>query len=229
MSLLIWMIGTAVADTAAPASFRDQLEMQDWSDPERAAQWVDAAAASFEAQPPDAAMLEVEGMVYADVHRDTDVTSIIARLDALAARDAAAARAARYVQAYALYQGGHYSGADAELGHIDIEPIGELSERYRFSILRGNILRMLGKVEAALPYLERGLDIAHEMQDDVRGLHAMLWLARIYTNTGNYERASAQLDTAQRLATRLGDEAALVEVEGCISYPVLMRRLWAGS
>jgi diguanylate cyclase (GGDEF)-like protein len=45
----------------------------------------------------------------------------------------------------------------------------------------------------------------------------MLWLARIYTNTGNFDRSSAQLETARRLAMVLGDEAALVEVEGCVS------------
>ncbi len=48
-------------------------------------------------------------------------------------------------------------------------------------------------------------------------LHAMLWLARIYTNTGNLERASDQLETARRLAVTLGDEAALVEIEVCVS------------
>ena len=55
------------------------------------------------------------------------------------------------------------------------------------------------------------------MHDDLRSLHAMLWLARIYTNTGNLERASDQLDDARRLAILLGNEAALVEIEVCAS------------
>jgi len=45
----------------------------------------------------------------------------------------------------------------------------------------------------------------------------MLWLTHIFLNTGNLERAAAQLESARRLAMMLGDEAALVEVEGCAS------------
>jgi diguanylate cyclase (GGDEF)-like protein len=45
----------------------------------------------------------------------------------------------------------------------------------------------------------------------------MLWLARIYTNTGNFDRATEQLKASRQLAMVLGDEAALVEVEGCAS------------
>ena len=100
---------------------------------------------------------------------------------------------------------------------VDIDSLGSNAERYRFSILRGNTLRLLGQAEAALPYLERSLDLAREMQDDPRSLHAMLWLARIYINTGNLDRASAQLSDARRLAITLGDEAALVEIDGCLS------------
>ena len=85
------------------------------------------------------------------------------------------------------------------------------------SILRGNTLRLLGKTETALPFLERGLDLAHEMHDDVRSLHAMLWLAHIYVNTDNLDRAFAQLDAARRSAMSLGDEAAMVEVESSLS------------
>jgi len=45
------------------------------------------------------------------------------------------------------------------------------------------------------------------MRDEVRGLHAMLWLTHIFLNTGNLERAAAQLESARRLAMMLGDEA----------------------
>ena len=218
---LVSIIGMSIvmAAHATPVpSFTDQSEMLDWSDPERAAQLIDAAAPSADGPAPDAQLLEVRGMVYADVHRDAEVDAIIERLNGRAAGgDNAAERAAHYVRAYSFYQRDQYSTANAELSHIDIESIRDAAERYRFSILRGNSLRLLGKAEAALPYLERGLDLAHEMHDDLRALHAMLWLARIYTNTGNYVQASAQLEAAQRLAQRLGDEAALVEVEGCIS------------
>ena len=61
------------------------------------------------------------------------------------------------------------------------------------------------------------MDLAHDMHDDVRGLHAMLWLAHIYSNTGNFDRAAEQLESARRLATALGDEAALAEIDSCVS------------
>jgi len=65
---------------------------------------------------------------------------------------------------YSLYQRDQYSAADTELKRIDIESIALAAERYRVSILHGNTLRMLGQAEAALPFLERGLDLAHEMR-----------------------------------------------------------------
>ena len=122
-----------------------------------------------------------------------------------------------YVKAYSLFQHDQFAAASAELSGVEIDSIATDAERYRFSILHGNSLRTLGQAEAALPFLERALNIAHDMQDDRRVLHAMLWLARIYTNTGNLERASDQLETARRLAMMRGDEAALVETEVCVS------------
>ncbi|HEY3656983.1 MAG TPA: GGDEF domain-containing protein [Steroidobacteraceae bacterium] len=217
---LVWVMGLATAAAAgavAEQSFVDRIEMLDWTDPERAEQLIDAVPTPVPAGS-EVEMLEVRGMVYADVHRDSDVDAAIDRLQTIAQKgDRAAILAAHYVRAYSLYQRDQYSAASAELNHVDIESLATDSERYRVSILRGNTLRMLGKAEAALPFLERGLDLAHEMHDETRSLHAMLWLARIYTNTGNFDRASAQLETARRLAMTLGDEAALVEVEGCVS------------
>jgi diguanylate cyclase (GGDEF)-like protein len=162
-------------------------------------------------------------MVYTDAHRNPDVDAVLDRLHELALDNKAAMLAEHYVRAYTMYQHDEFAAASAELSHVDVESIASDTERYRVSILRGNILRKLGQAEAALPFLEQALDIAHEMQDDSRSLYAMLWLARIYTNTGNLDQASAQLDTARRLATMLGDEAALVELEGRVS-DVAMRR-----
>jgi len=214
--LIIGMCWAGAAFAASPPSFDDQVEMLDWSDPEHAAQLIDAAPA--DARGRDVQTLEVRGMVYADVQRDSEVDAIVERLNALAEQhDQSAARAAHYVRGYSFYQRDQYTAANAELSHIDIDSIPSKTERYRFSILRGNTLRLLGKAEAALPFLERGMDLAHEMHDELRSLHAMLWLARIYSNTGNYDRASEQLETAERLAVKLGDEAALVEIEGCLS------------
>jgi diguanylate cyclase (GGDEF)-like protein len=221
---LVCVLGLAAAGAAGGAtaavdqSFADRIEMVDWSDPERAAQLIDAVPTPAERRAPEIQMLEVRGMVLSDVHRDLDVDATVARLQLLAHQgDKSAAVAEHYVRAYSLYQRDQYSAADTELKRIDIESIASPTERYRVSILHGNTLRMLGQAEAALPFLERGLDLAHEMRDEVRGLHAMLWLTHIFLNTGNLERAAAQLESARRLAMMLGDEAALVEVERCAS------------
>ena len=48
---------------------------------------------------------------------------------------------------------------------LEIDALKSDSERYRVSVLRGNIFRMLGQAESALPFLERGLALAHEMHD----------------------------------------------------------------
>jgi diguanylate cyclase (GGDEF)-like protein len=217
---LICVLGVAAAGAAGGAaaaleqSFADRLEMVDWSDPERAAQLIDAVPTPAERRAPEVQMLEVRGMVLSDVHRDLDVDATIAKLQLLAHQgDKSAAAAEHYVRAYSLYQRDQYSAADSELKRIDIESLASAAERYRVSILHGNTLRMLGQAEAALPLLERGLDLAHEMRDEARGLHAMLWLTHIFLNTGNLERAAAQLESARRVAMTLGDEAALVEVE----------------
>jgi diguanylate cyclase (GGDEF)-like protein len=220
-SALFWVMGLAVAAAAGAAAQQtldDKIEMLNWSDPERAELLIEAAPVPSERRAPEVQMLEVRGMVYADVHRDSDVDATIARLQSIAQHgNKSAILAAHFVKAYSLYQHDQYSAASAELSHVDIESIATDAERYRVSILRGNTLRLLGQAEAALPFLERGLDLAHEMHDDPRSLHAMLWMARIYINTGNLEHASTQLETARRLATRLDDDAAMVEVEGCVS------------
>jgi len=213
----VFALAAAAAGGAAVAfdqTFADRVEMVDWSDPERAAQLIDAAPTPAERRAPEVQMLEVRGMVLSDVHRDLDVDATIARLQLLVHQgDKSAAAAEHYVRAYSLYQRDQYSAAGTELKRIDIESLGSPAERYRVSILHGNTLRMLGQAEAALPFLERALDLAHEMRDEVRGLHAMLWLTHIFLNTGNLERAAAQLERARRLAMMLGDEAAMVEVE----------------
>jgi diguanylate cyclase (GGDEF)-like protein len=220
---LVCVLGLAAAAFGGTASaveqtFADRVEMVDWSDPERAAQLIDAVPTPADRRAPEVQTLEVRGMVQADVHRDLDVDATIARLQMLAHQgDKSAAVGEHYVRAYSLYQRDQYSAAAAELKRIDIESITSTAERYRVSILHGNTLRMQGQAEAALPFLERGLDLAHEMRDEVRGLHAMLWLTHIFLNTGNLDRAAAQLESARRVAMMLGDEAALVEVEGCAS------------
>jgi diguanylate cyclase (GGDEF)-like protein len=200
---------------AAASTFADQLEMLEWSDPERAAQIIDAAPPlSSNSTDSEIEMLEIRAMVFADSNRDENVNSIEQRLDAIAsAGDESALRAGRFVRAYSARQHGQYAAAEAELKGIDFNLIGSDSERYRILTLRGLVLRILGKDEAALPFLEQALDLANKMHDDLRTVHAMLSMARIYTDSGNYDRAMVQLDAARRLAVRLSDETSLVEAE----------------
>jgi diguanylate cyclase (GGDEF)-like protein len=200
---------------AAASSFADQLEMLEWSDPERAMQIVDSAPPlSEDSVASEIDMLEIRGMVYADSSRDDDVHAVERRLEGIAdAGDGSAIRAERFVRAYSARQHSQYAVAEAELKGIDFDTIHSDSERYRVLSLQGHVLRILGKDEAALPFLEQALDLANKMHDEPRTLHALLAMARIYTDSGNFDRAISQLDAARSLANRLGDEAALVETE----------------
>ena len=199
---------------AAASSFADQLEMLEWSDPERAIQMIDGAPPVSADSASEIDMLEIRGMIYADSSRDDDVHAVERRLEGIAeAGDNSAVRAGRFVRAYSARQHSQYAVAEAELKGIDIDGIRPDAERYRILSLQGHVLRILGKDEAALPFLEQALDLANKMHDEPRTLHAMLALARIYTDSGNFDRAIAQLDSARSLGTRLGDEAALVETE----------------
>jgi diguanylate cyclase (GGDEF)-like protein len=153
-------------------------------------------------------------MIYADATRDEDVFTVERRLEAIAgAGDEGAVRAGRFVRAYSARQHNQFAAAEAELKGIDINTIRSDSERYRVLTLRGHVLRILGQDEAALPFLEQALDLANKMHDELRTLHAMLSLVRIYTDSGNFDRATVQLKSARALATRLGEETALVEIE----------------
>ena len=210
ISLLGWAATSAVA--AAP-SFSDRIEMLDWSDPERAQKIIDSPSLA-KGRASEVQFLEVRAMVYVDTRHDADVDATIARLKTIAEDgDQSAVLAGHYVRAYSHYERAEYAAAREELNQIDMTAIDSDAERYRVSILRGNTLRTLGQAEAALPFLEEALDLARDMHDDERSIHAMLWLTLIYTNTGNYDRASDQLESARRLAVATGDEAALTEVE----------------
>ena len=214
-SALIGLLGwtAATAAVAADASFSDRIEMLDWSDPERAEKILDSPSLA-KGRASEVQFQEVRAMVYVDTRRDADVDATIARLKAISEDgDQSAALAGHYVRAYAHYEQAEYAAAREELNHIDMTAIDSDAERYRVSILRGNTLRTLGQAEAALPFLEEALDLARDMHDDERSIHAMLWLTLIYINTGNYDRASEQLEGARRLASVVGDETALTEVE----------------
>jgi diguanylate cyclase (GGDEF)-like protein len=210
------LLSAVIASRAfAESTFADQLEMLEWADPERAAQMIDAAPPlSASSAAAEIEMLEIRGMVYADSTRDEDVYAVERRLEAIAgAGDDSAVRAGRFVRAYSARQHSQFAAAEAEIKGIDINAIRSDPERYRVLALRGYVLRILGQDEAALPFLEQALDLANKMHDELRMLHAMLSLVRIYTDSGNFDRATVQLNTARALASRLGDEASLVETE----------------
>ena len=211
----MWLPMALLSSASAQSTFADQLEMLEWSDPERAAQIIDAAPPlSADGDAAEIEMLEVRAMVYADSSRDEDVHAVEQRLDTIArAGDASAVRAGRFVRAYSARQHTQFAAAEAELKGIDINAIGSDAERYRVLTLRGYVLRVLGQDEAALPFLEQAVDLANKMHDDLRTLHAMLAMARIYTDSGNFDRATVQLNSARSLAMRLGDETGLVETE----------------
>jgi diguanylate cyclase (GGDEF)-like protein len=216
---LIGLLGWAAAASAAAAepSFSDRVEMLDWSDPERAEKIIDSPSLA-KGRSSEVQFLEVQAMVYVDTRRDAEVEAILGRLKAMADDgDQSAVLAGHYIRAYAHYEQAEYPAAREELNQLDMKAIDSDAERFRVSTLRGNTLRTLGQAEAALPFLEEALDLARDMHDDERSLHAMLWLSTIYINTGNYDRASDQLESARRLAASLGDEPALTEVEVRIS------------
>ena len=209
------LLFAAISRAAEDPTFADRLEMLEWSDPERAAQLIDAAPPFVaEAVAADIDMLEIRGMIYADSSRDQDVYEVERQLESLAREgDESAVRGGRFVRAYSARQHTQFAAAEAELKGIDINAITSDAERYRVLTLRGYVLRVLGQDEAALPFLERALDLANKMHHDLRIVHAMLSLARIYTDSGNFDRATVQLRTARELAIRLGDETSLVETE----------------
>jgi diguanylate cyclase (GGDEF)-like protein len=211
IGLLVW--ASATTAVAADPSFSDRIEMLDWSDPERAEKILDSPSLA-KGRASEVQFLEVRAMVAVDTRRDADVDATISRLKTISEDgDQSAVLAGHYVLAYSHYERAEYAAAREELNQIDMTAIDSDAERYRVSILRGNTLRTLGQAEAALPFLEEALDIARDMHDDERSVHAMLWLTLIYTNTGNYDRASDQLESARRLASATGDQAALTEVE----------------
>ena len=200
---------------SAESTFADQLEMLEWTDPERAAHRIDAAPTqSAKSTAEEIEMLEIRGMIYADSTQDEDVYAVERRLESIAGGgNDTAVRAGRFVRAYSAREHSQFAAAEAELKGIDTSAIVSNTERYRVLALRGHVLRILGQDEAALPFLEQALDLAHKMHDQLRTVHAMLALVRIYTDSGNFDRAMVQLRAARVLAASLGDEASLVETE----------------
>src|SRR5277367_2413913 len=130
-----------LSGAAAASTFADQLEMLEWSDPERAVQRVDAAPpSSADSVAAEIDMLEIRGMVYADSSRDDDVHAVERRLESIAdAGDGSAIRAERFVRAYTARQHSQYAVAETELKGIDFDAIRSDPERYRVLTLQGRV------------------------------------------------------------------------------------------
>jgi hypothetical protein len=134
-------VGASLA-ASAPPSVSDRIETLDWSDPERALRAIEALGPSNEGPEADIPMLEIQGVVYADMHRQSNLDETIARLHAIGAQgNKAAALAEHFVRAYSLFERGQYTAASTELSTSDIEEIKLPTERYRFLILQGSSLR----------------------------------------------------------------------------------------
>src|SRR5271155_135373 len=99
-SALVWILGlAAAAAAAAEQTLADRIEMLDWSDPERAEKLMYAVTPPSERLASEVQTLEVRGMVYVDVRRDSDVDATVARLQTIARYgDASAILAEHYVR-----------------------------------------------------------------------------------------------------------------------------------
>src|SRR5580658_1121293 len=99
---VILLSAAAASRVSAESPAADQLEMLEWSDPERAARIIDTAPPlSADSTASVIEMLEIRGMIYADSTRDEDVDAVVRRLDAIARTDDESAyRASRFVRAY---------------------------------------------------------------------------------------------------------------------------------
>jgi signal transduction histidine kinase len=214
LSTAIALLAAVASNAAAQSITPARLEMLDWLYPERALRLVDAAPASLpENDPSRVEMLTIRGAVFSNNNRQEDADDVLTRLDAIArSGDPAATRAAHYVRAYLVSAQGQFSRADREIKSVDLGPDATDIERYRIWMFQGYLWRMLGKDEAALPALERSLDLATKMHDDLRILCAMIAVGRTYGDAGDFERASTEAVAARRLATRLGEEGALADI-----------------
>ncbi len=79
--------------------------------------------------------------------------------------------------------------------------------------LKGYNLRLLGDTDLSQALFAKAVDIARDMQDDPRRLHALISLAGSYAESGKYKEAQWQISTARDLAVKLGDEVGLADVE----------------
>lgn len=84
----------------------------------------------------------------------------------------------------------------------------------RARLVRGNLLRELGRLADAEVDLDRGLELATELGDLRLELKARGFRATLLTEQARYELAGAELGRAEALAAQLGDRRLLAVCEG---------------
>ena len=207
--LIILCVATLPVDALPFTSSSTSLEQLNWSDPRDALRQLPATP-----DPADLSLQEVIAMVYFDAGHRASAQAILSALQARAQQgNAPAALAAHFIRAYRLFAEERYNAANAELASLPIETGSSAEERYRLHLLRAHTLLRLGQTEAAGLLFAEALKCADALNDDPRRLQAYLGLASLHLDTDQLARARRELDVAQRLATTLGDEAALSQLE----------------
>ena len=204
---LIGLLGWAAASAvAAEPSFTDRIEMLDWSDPERAARKSSISPSLAKGRASEVQFLEIRGMVLrrCPPGRRRRCDDRAAQGDGRRRRSVGSPGRALRAGLFALRaRSNTVSRERSSSGTSTWRPSARMPRPTESPFCAAIRLRTLGQAENALPFLEEALDLARDMHDDQRSLHALLWLALIYTNTGNLDRASEQL--GERAA--LGDRA----------------------
>jgi diguanylate cyclase (GGDEF)-like protein len=191
----------AGAAVAAPVrqTLINQIEMLDWSDPERAEKMIDMAPVTVAtAKRQRSKCSKCAAWFMSTCVGILNVDATIADLQTIAQDgDASAALAAHYVKAYSLYQRDQYAAAGAELsGHryqIDCQRCGALPVLDSCAAIR---CAFWVRPRPHCRFWRAAWILRTTCTDDMRVLHATLWMARIYTNTGNLDRATDQLTAA---------------------------------
>jgi diguanylate cyclase (GGDEF)-like protein len=214
IGLFVCGASLAASESQPISSIADRIEILDWSDPARALRAIETMPSANEAAAIDIPLFEIQGMTYADMHQQSKVDEVIGRLLSLDTQgNRSAAVAVHFVQAYSLLKRAQFSAATAELGKSNVQDIKLPTELFRYLVLLGDSLRLQHQTEAALPFLEQASALARSIHDDARTVRATLLLARLNIASGKFRLAAAQIETARKLATLLGDEGALVDVE----------------
>jgi predicted ATPase/DNA-binding SARP family transcriptional activator len=94
-------------------------------------------------------------------------------------------------------------------GLPDLEAAGDWVTAGRVYANLGGSLALLGRLDEAIPSLERSAEILHGLGDDRRYSHALTQLAEVLMRKGEYELARAKLFEALRMLEPIGSGLSL--------------------